>query len=276
MQTVIFDEIGCHDYEFAPGKYFIELFGAQGGQCGETPPYGGYASGILRVSLTTTYYICVGEQGKTATNGTLEGGFNGGGAAGFGKYQEYQLCGGSGGGRTDIRRNKVDNTSVLIVAGGGGGDGSWNETVYKGGRGGGIKGEDGEGIIENIGKGASNLSPGKGGNYAGTSNSEDCIASDGEYLNGGKACSSSGASSGGGGGGYFGGGGGADYSGGGGGSGYISSFIIHGNIGYSNKSGNGFVSIIEKFNFASCQNCLKLVRYDLLLFIFIGMSTYEQ
>ena len=253
MTSFKYDVPGCYNHAFKPGSYFIILYGAQGGQCGENVPYGGYTSGTLRVHSNTTYYLCVGGKGASGKKPeNVTGGFNGGGDGAFG-YSKY--CHGGGGGRTEIRIDESDANSVIMVAGGGGGSCEYvnnnnMKVVYMGGRGGGKQGEDGQGVDKRAGTGATQYSPGKGGHYDGnTANNYPPIdASNGTKGNGGNAAAKGDASAAGGGGGYYGGGGAADYGGGGGGSGYFSPYlIIGGKTGFSTNTGDGSIIIIPNF-----------------------------
>ena len=118
-----------------PGKYKLEVWGAQGGYRSGSAygGYGGYSVGILELAATTDAYIYVGGQGNSGTCNTstniCTGGFNGGG---------YRYLYKGGGGGTDIRLNTDSLYSRVIVAGGGGSDGSPSR---KGGYAGGLMGE---------------------------------------------------------------------------------------------------------------------------------------
>ena len=76
-----YSEPGCHEYTFKPGLYYILVYGAQGGNCSSVVPYGGYSSGILRITNSITYYLCVGGKGirKSTKKTAVPGGENGGG-----------------------------------------------------------------------------------------------------------------------------------------------------------------------------------------------------
>ena len=255
-----FSEPGCHEYTFKPGVYYILVYGAQGGNCSSTVPYGGYSSGVLRITNSITCYLYIGGKGITKKDKkeAVPGGENGGGNGYVGENGE---CGGSGGGMSDIRLNKDSPESIIIAAGGGGGDGYHEGNTYSGGKGGGINGFDGKcGDHDPIiaGKAGSLKGPGNGGKYDGKNSQgqqtyRTCDAGNGDKFLGGNSCTTAKGSSGGGGGGYYGGGGGADIAGGGGGSGFISSFLIFGKTGTSSHIGNGEISIIPKFNFGSCR-----------------------
>lgn len=275
MITRVFAEPGCHEISLPRGNYFVELFGAQGGQCHSKIPYGGFTSGIIRNSKTKTYYICVGGKGQTGTSETISGGTNGGGngKVGLGKF-----CAGGGGGQTDIRTKKNDFSSLIMVAGGGRGDSTYVEE-YTGGRGGGVNGADGErkNDYSTLGTGGSwaEESFGKGGYYAGDTHGHPAgYAQNGTRGNGGDAFASSGASSGGGGGGYYGGGGGADVGAGGGGSGYFSSSVRNGKTGFSDKTGDGFASIQVIDSIFSCGQ-YKLGKFSSFLFVVIPLFPFS-
>lgn len=155
------------------GYYFIEAFGAQGGNI-DTPSNstnstykggkGGYTSGYIQLNEGDILYVYVGGQGNVTSqeaNQTADGGYNGGGA---GKnYTSSGRISTSGGGATDIRyfgsltlsSNDLEWDSPLglisriMVAGGGGGSfscitclGNYSGT---GGLGGGLIGGFGNG-----------------------------------------------------------------------------------------------------------------------------------
>ena len=141
-----------------PGRYKLEVWGAQGGTAGsKTGGRGGYSIGTLTISANTTLYVYVGGAG-TSDNGTftscavLAGGFNGGG---YGRaWNGTSHNGGGGGGASDIRIGTDSLYARVIVAGGGGGSsdngsggvggssasysfGSGQDTPYTGGEAGG-------------------------------------------------------------------------------------------------------------------------------------------
>ena len=248
-------EPGCTTVSLSPGLYQFLLYGAQGGQCGNIVPYGGSAYGIISLKKQTTYYVCVGGSGTTdkvygaADHVTgarkVQGGINGGG---YGS-KKNDFCAGGGGGQTDIRTIRYNPNSSILVASGGGGDGSCDSNINNGGRGGGINGENSKSSSNSYnGQGGSLTNGfGQGGYFPYFGSNPPCRATSGSRGYGGNGCSSAGCSSGGGGAGYFGGGGGADVEGGGGGSGYIAPFIIRGQIGISNKKGNG-IAFIRSIN----------------------------
>ena len=102
-----------------PGRYEIELNGAQGGSnssSGDAGSKGTKVIGELVLDKTTTVYIYVGGKGNIGNN--TAGGWNGGGKAGG------CSCGsGSGGGASDIRIGGTALSNRVMVAGGGGGAG---------------------------------------------------------------------------------------------------------------------------------------------------------
>ena len=242
MKVIKYETPGCYPHVFKPGLYHLKIFGAQGGQCNTTVPYGGQTTGSLPILSTTTYYICVGGKGVASYSGEGKGGFNGGGNTGA--QTKYGFCGGSGGGQSDIREKQGQPSTAIIIAGGGGGDGTFHDH-YPGGRGGGQSGEDGKGTYIRGGKGGTSEKGGDGGYYAGSPSQgfSSCNGENGSPFQGGNGCSTAVGRAGGGGGGYFGGGGAADLGGGGGGSSFISSLILKGSTNFSTRAGDGAVYI---------------------------------
>lgn len=127
---------GSTSLTLQPGRYKLEVWGAQGAQYSGTPGKGGYSVGEIELDTATTVYVYVGGQGSGTT-----GGFNGGGTGNGHGY--------GGGGGTDIRIGGNTLYHRVIVAGGGGGS-----QAYFGGDGGGTSG-----IHANSGCG-SNAGPG--------------------------------------------------------------------------------------------------------------------
>lgn len=208
---IIYYTCGAHVIVLQPGKYLLEIWGAEGGGDPTLSCYGGkgaYAKGTINLFNYTTIYANIGEYGNAEQINSC----NGGGASlyrGSGSYSAK-----SGGGSTDIR---IGNDSInyrVLVAGGGGGAGIC-QTCGKGGDAGGIlPGNDGEcsthSSCNEVGGGATNISGGKGTTYG----------SAGDFYFGGNN-SHSNQIGGGGGSGWYGGGAGNYYgSGGGGGSSY--------------------------------------------------------
>lgn len=200
-----------------PGTYKLECWGAQGGTYSSyAGGKGGYASGVLTLSNTTTLYLYVGGQGSryTTTNALGGGGFNGGGNA----YSTSSYYGIGGGGASDIRIGTDSPYSRVIVAGGGGAAGYYNSSYYgNGGVGGGNNG--GNGTSSNT----SSYLPGTGGTQTaiGTTYNGTAVATGSSTDSfGGGAHFNSGVCGNGGGGGWYG-GGGSRRGGAGGGSGYV-------------------------------------------------------
>jgi hypothetical protein len=180
-----------------PGTYGIRMWGADGGNSSNTRAgIGGYSTGTLNLSSTTTLYVVVGGTPiYTGSSGLQPGGYNGGGSG------YANATGRAGGGAshiataTGVLSSLASNTSaVIIVAGGGGGD----QNAGTIGNGGGSSG---------------------GGTYPGTQTGSggSSTALFGTFGQGGDITTSYG---GGGGGGWYGGGGNQNNAGSGG-SGYI-------------------------------------------------------
>ncbi len=185
-----------------PGRYILEVWGAEGGGGGASSisgGAGGYSKGELVLSKGEQLFIYVG--GKPLNGGI--GGWNGGGST-------ENTNGWGGGGATDIRKGGTSLNNRIIVAGGGGGS-----QASSGGHGGGLTGLDGGQLYGTPGYGATQTAGGGGG-------SSGSFGQGGIGRHGGD-----GLPGGGGGGGWYGGGGAIsdasnrDDSGGGGGSGYI-------------------------------------------------------
>lgn len=229
---------GVQSITLDPGTYKLETWGAQGGSGSGTGGLGGYSTGQITLTSTTTLYVAVGGQGGTDRS-TTNGGFNGGG---------YSVAYGSGGGGAThfatasgtLASLSGNKNAVLIVAGGGGGEAGRSDRP--GGAGGGLEGAAGY-----SGCGG----PGHGGTQtaAGASGQNGSAAGFG-YGGSQTAFGSNGGA--GGGGGYYGGGaGGNDYSsysdnddsGGGGGSGYISASLTAASTTAGTRSGNGYARI---------------------------------
>lgn len=213
------------------GNYFIELWGAQGGN-GNTAlanngslVYGGkgaYVAGTISLTANSPLYVYVGSQGGSnipATN--VAGGYNGGGISG-----KDSQGGGGGGGATDIRtvsglwNDTSSLRSRIIVAGGGGGSSNWTNGT-SGGAGGALIG--GVGIL-NPGSVAHTLAAGGTQTTGGAPGGSAGIGTSGGFGYGGNSHN------------VHGGGGGSGYYGGGG-SGYISSGVSSGAGGSSFISG---------------------------------------
>ena len=195
------------------GKYKLEVWGAQGGTTGSgIGGKGGYTTGIISLSKTTTLFIAAGQQGSTHDNVTNLHGFNGGGYGTGG--------GGDGGGAThiayitgELSSLEASKSSVILVAGGGGGGSTYSSSA--GGYGGGISG--GNGTAAQFGYGGTQTEGGNGFNIP-------SIGISGAFGLGGTSSRGNWSSGGGGGAGYYG-GGSAGNGPGGGGSGYVSSSL---------------------------------------------------
>ena len=114
--------------ELLPGKYKLEVWGAQGGYRSSSSygGRGGYSVGTIALTENTKFFIYVGGSGNT---GGTSGGFNGGGSR-----ATYN----GGGGGTDFRIGSDSLYARVIVAGGGGSDGATNKNgLYGGGTSGG-------------------------------------------------------------------------------------------------------------------------------------------
>lgn len=206
-----------------PGKYKLQVWGAQGGTySAATGGCGGYSVGTIELTEDTDVYLYAGGAGTSSTtSGSFTtGGFNGGGNAGY-RY------GGSGGGGSDIRIKSTSLYARVIVAGGGGG--GWGYSDYVGGVGGGTSGGQGTGYSTSYLAGAGTAtSGGSGKGY-----SSNYYGSDGSFGTGGNGATNSSSynrSSGGGGGWY-----------GGGGSGYRSSSRYYYRGGGGAGGGSGYV-----------------------------------
>ena len=211
------------------GKYKLEVWGAQGGEGGSSiyGGYGAYSYGTISLSNNSTFYVTVGEAGKSISTGSASSTFNGGGD---GKVSSNSKLGGSGGGATDIAIfydlsiNSYNNNSHwysrIIVAGGGGASHKWSDNESQaGGNGGGYTGGLGKAIKgdnKNNWQGSGGTQTSGGAHNTSTDRYSDA----GSFgLGGGSNTACTSASSGGGGG-WYGGGGGCEGSAGGG-SGYI-------------------------------------------------------
>ena len=231
------NNVSCYPIELNLhfGVWKIELWGA-GSNSG-----GGYTSGIIPITSTLKLFAYLGGQESPSGDLSGTGGFNGGGNStqiGYNSYGTYRTAGGNG--ATDIRLEREDLDSRIMVAGGAGGGSvcKFNGQNYIGGYGGGLKGGDGSVTNNNdatIGYGGEQSSGGKG-----ASQGKKGIGGSSSFTTGGSTdCAGSG------GGGYYGGGAGGsrDYgAAGGGGSSYISGFdgcSIH-------KSKHAFTNAIMK------------------------------
>ena len=241
----------AREVKFQKGSYLFELWGGQGGTKDQNHSLGGYASGIFTFTEETTLFLITGGKG-TISDTNPKGGTNGGGDGKVG-YNSPE-CGG-GGGATDIRTKINELSSRIIVAGGGGGFGTYINTTFYGGDGGGYEGNDGQNWKANDalvnGKKATQTRGGIGVTY------QNFSTKDGAFGNASTGIGSA-YSGGGGGGGYFG-GSGAYETGGGGGSGYVSplfksSVLEKGNELTQKHYGDGLiiVTLLNHYIGATC------------------------
>ena len=177
--TFKFNKSDSIQVNLQPGKYKFECWGARGNTYSSThvAGNGAYTKGEIYLRTEKTFYLFIGEQGKTF----YQNSFNGGGIGQFG-----------GGGASDIRTKNGTwddfeslKSRIMVAAGGGGPD-----TSKRGGAGGtlvGLESEDG------YGKGGTQISGGIG-------------CGNGTFGQGGSYIASSTLGNGAGGGGYYGGG----------------------------------------------------------------------
>lgn len=210
---VIYYQCGTHWVDLEPGKYKLEVWGAQGGGFTEASCEGGrgaYAKGILTLYEVTSIFINIGENGyDTYHKNTC----NGGGLSNYNEQTQYKTK--SGGGSTDIRISDTNLQHRVIVASGGGGSSLMEGKCGKGGDAGAEVGFDGQcpndARCTEAGGGATQTQGGLG-----TTNGQKGTF----YFGGNNTCASCIGC--GGGGGWFGGGAGNLWgSGGGGGSSYV-------------------------------------------------------
>ena len=247
VNCVVLSYIGSHYHwiTIPKGKWKFELWGAGSGLSpfyGEGPELGlgAYVSGLITLRNEVEWYAYVGGRGNDNSPRSGVGGFNGGGTGG----DDINCGAGGGGGATDIRLNKDDLYSRIIVAGGGGSPGCYKKGG-NGGSGGTIYGCNG---ISNEGKTAVG---GKGADFtnfnlfgigeSGVSGNEGGAAGGGGYFGGYQGISINVAETGG--------------SGGGGGSSYVSGCDLcrtleKGNDGKPYLSGNIHSS---QYSFKSIQ-----------------------
>ena len=206
------------------GLYKIEVWGAQGGTVGNYAigGKGGYTVGQINLAQGSKLFAYVGGQGSFEKNKSVAGGYNGGGASGYGS----DTSGGSGGGASDIRQDGTELSNRIIIAGGGGGAGSKNDSsnLGTGGAGGGISG-----LLGAYSTASYNGQPGtneSGGSSATYNTNVTTLPTSGTLGLGGNGGSYADTYGGGGGGaGYYGGGGGVRYGTGAGGSGYCGNML---------------------------------------------------
>ncbi len=150
----------AQSFTLQPGKYKLEVWGAQGGKNGggEIGGKGGYSVGSVNIANNISVFAYVG--GKGVTNGG--GGWNGGGGS-----SGNNVAGGGGG--TDFRVLEDSLYNRIIVAGGGGGAGQyynyWAGGVGGGSTGGSGGGDTGGNIATTGGAGGSSSGSGTGGGF---------------------------------------------------------------------------------------------------------------
>jgi len=150
----------AQSFTLQPGKYKLEVWGAQGGKNGggEIGGKGGYSVGSVNIANNISVFAYVG--GKGVTNGG--GGWNGGGGS-----SGNDVAGGGGG--TDFRVLEDSLYNRIIVAGGGGGAGQyynyWAGGVGGGSTGGSGGGDTGGNIATTGGAGGSSSGSGTGGGF---------------------------------------------------------------------------------------------------------------
>ena len=221
-----FDYTGSEQTFTAPvsGTYKLETWGAQGGDSlKNVGGYGGYSVGTTKLNKDDVLYVNVGGAGKQVTNGTDNGGYNGGGAV-----YVVNVCSntfGSGGGATHIANTSGQLSTlsksldkILIVSSGGAGASyrycSASDVMYgDGGSGGGIIGSSpkmystwetliaiggsqtsgGTGGTTNKESGTTNGAFGKGGSYSRTGGYTGQAGGGGGLYGGGLGLFASGA-----------------------------------------------------------------------------------
>ena len=249
------DECSPYKIVLPSGIYFLEVWGAQGGQSTGhlgVGGYGGYSSGVYIARRTTTLYLHIG--GSSPGSSPSKPGYNGGSIS-------INAWDGPGGGATDFRTSSKnwneDFDTRIIIAGGGGGA----FCDKNGGNGGGLEG---------------NSNPGTDirscyGTQTGCEGSIPGSGKKGELGIGG------GPGGGAGGGGYY--GGGNSNNGGGGGSGYIGGVISYSIFNKtteeSDHQGNGAarITIIGITDFINSKNCYNIgifIAPSLFFIIIIG------
>lgn len=237
------------EYELSPGKYKLEVWGAQGGNANNDTAEkkggnGGYSKGIISINSKNQFYIYVGGKGadnvRKNDKTIIQGGFNGGGNSRSDQNSSWSVA--SGGGATDIRLNNQSLYSRLIVAGGGGAATYRLDNLY-GGPGGAGGGSEGIRNTEYVNSGyqcgyaGTQILGGK--SYQSASSGNDYL-SDGSFGQG--ATNVNGAVTGGGGGGWY-----------GGGAGYCS----------GSAGGSGWVYTVSAFNIWKTGNPTDANKYEL-------------
>lgn len=223
-----------------PGKYQLEVWGAQGASNSYSGGLGGYSKAILTLSTQKILYIGVGGQASDFNGGraSFYNHTGSGGATHIG-YKNSELSGYS----SDY------NTQLLIVAGGGGGGAASSNATGGSGGGANMPGGSGSGGYSNRASGTCGTLTAGGyasadvGGYAGSGSFGVGGSNTGGTRSGGSM----------GGGGFYGGGsGGSDYpncndnddGAGGGGSGYANTSLLTDISGSNgNRTGNGLARI---------------------------------
>ncbi len=161
----------------ANGTYFVELWGAQGGN--NTVSDGAYTAGKIELTKGEKFYVYIGKQSNTANTKVYNGG-------------ESDEDGYPGGGATDIRtvggtwNNPLSlNSRIMVAAGSGAGSG--NDSSIKGAGGGLIGYPGGDGVLG----GTQNLTPATSftASLFGIANG-GCSGGNGYYPGGSATCTS--------------------------------------------------------------------------------------
>lgn len=218
-QTYSYSYSGTPDQLTAPksGRYFVELWGAQGGDYNATyvGGKGAYTSGIIELTKGENLYVYVGGKGVAKTAG-----YNGGAPGGPSTDGTYT----GGGGASDVRlvggvwNNAESLKSRIMVAAGGSGSGAYSSVPLRGGAAGslvGLTGNESRQGCHTVATGATQTSAGLTINGASSNSAFGYSSQPNNYGTGG-------------GGGYYGGGSGSAtsscVSSGAGGSSYISGY----------------------------------------------------
>ena len=222
------------------GLYKLEVWGAQGGTSNTDYQggYGGYSTGTINLQENTELFINVGGVGSSG-NGTVSGGYNGGG-----NVTSTNGNSGSGGGATHIalvsgllstlESHKSDNQIIIVSGGGGGGAGYYSgyTSYLAGGSGGGYQTNNKSAYTTRVSPSTTTtygakqeVSVGTTYSWSGRSNKLGTFGKGGDTM-GEYEFSSAG------GGGYYGGGGSFGVGGGAGGSGYIGNTNLNNKVMY--------------------------------------------
>ncbi len=105
------------------GTYKIELWGASGYEASSLYPSGkgGYTTGDIILSKNKNLHVIVGGQGIQTETSLTCGGYNGGGCGNVATFPHSDSKVNGGGGATDIRIDRTNFNSRIMVAGAGGG-----------------------------------------------------------------------------------------------------------------------------------------------------------